>query len=732
MMGPTATAWRDALVARAAAAATAAAGPPRGGGHPFLDALAAACRRAVAAPLRGAPPGVAAAAAPAAGPQAAAAAGDGLARRIEELLAEPLTATGGGISYAVARGGVTIAAGALGEADVELGVPMTAASRTDLASVTKQFTAFLLFWLDHRGALSLDDDVRTYVPELPRYPGATVTLRHIVHHASGLLDHLVPLYLSLGGVEDNLPRPSLLATIFRQTRLRFQPGTAWEYSNTNYELAGLVAERVTGKPLARLFREVIFDPLGMKDSDLYDSQLRMYSGLASSYDVNITEAPVPGGPFAVSQVRAPRQAVGIGATGIVTTPADLLRWADNYRNNTLGGGRGLVEAMLTPYVLRAANGTALPGDYTGSGGYGGGLFIEDAPINETTTVRLIHHGGAIAGYRSMFLLVPDEGLAIVLQATSSVFGSDIFQAAGKIALLTAPDALGGGEDGNSPEPTAVKDTPDATDEPMATPSPAPSVAVSRKALAAAAGVWVMDGVQGAAGTFEVRVHCKDVATTGGKKRQAEGDSSSDDDDDRRESGAGCQLFVDLGWLSRSLLTPVSATRFVGDLAGLPGALSMEVSPPANSTTTAELSVMLPDQSGTGTAVPVTQTATRLPALQVGAAALAAAAGTYISDEVGVTYTFVPRGGGLGLVVDGEEGRLGSTLLPCCVDAAGDWGGTYTSARPALVSQAELGGRRPWLTMTFRGDAAALDAEDNADGRGDLAGVPFRREGTCPA
>lgn len=305
--------------------------------------------------------------------------------RIERVLRVPLANGGGGVAYAVARGGRTLAAGALGKASEELGVPMAAASRTDVASVSKQFTAFLLYWLEHRGELSMDDDVRAHVPELPPYPGATITLRHLVHHVSGLLDYLVPLFLSRGGATDGVPRPLLLASIRRQTRLRFQPGTAWEYSNTNYVLAGLVAERVSGKPLARLLREVIFVPLGMKDSDLYDEPLRIYPGLASSYSQNITEAPVPGGSLAVSRVRAPHQATDIGATGIVTTPADLLRWADNFRNNTLGGGRGLVEAMETPYVLQDANGTALPVDYAGAGGYGGGLFVMDLGEAGTAT-----------------------------------------------------------------------------------------------------------------------------------------------------------------------------------------------------------------------------------------------------------------------------------------------------------------------------------------------------------
>lgn len=719
----------------ASAAATRAT--PASAGSPFLDALAAAHRLAGVAPP--AVPTVAAAA-PAARPAAAAAA-DGLAGSIEAVLAAPLATLGGGVSYAVARGGVTLAAGSLGEASVELGVSMTGATRTDVASVSKQFTAFLLYWLDQRGDLSLDDDVRVHVPELPRYAnGHTVTLRHLVHHVSGLLDCFTAILLARGGLDDSLPRQTLLASIGRQTRLRFQPGTAWEYSNSNYVLAALVAERVSGKPLARLLREVIFEPLAMGDSDVYDSPARVYPRLAASYTQNRTAAPVPGGPLGVARLRASRRLTAIGTTGIVTTPADLLRWADNFGNNTLGGGRALVDAMETPYVLHAPNGTALPVDYASGGGYGGGVNILDAPINDTTSVRVIYHTGVISGYRSVLLRVPDAGVAIVLQATSSAF-AQTFQLAARILALAAPDVLGGGGaggGGDDPEPTAVDAIPDATDEPMVTPAPPKPVTVSRRALAAAAGVWTMDGVEGAAATFEVQLHCEAPAATnkGGEEEKGGGNEAddSDNDDGRRERAAGCGLFVDLGWYSRSLLVPVSATRFVGALVGMPSALSLEVSPPANRSapTTAVLSATLPDPSGEATAAPTTATATRHPSLQVGAAALSAAAGTYTSDDLGATYTFSPRGGGLGLALDGVEGRLGSTLLPCCVDGGGGWGGGYTSARPALVFEALTGGKGAWLTMAFGGDTAKLAVEDGGDGRGDLADVPFRRVGTCPA
>lgn len=171
---------------------------------------------------------------------------------------------------------------------------MDATTRTDVASVCKPFTAFLLYWLDDAGRLSLDDDVRKYVPELLINAAGPITLRHMVHHVSGLPEAYTSFFLARGGLGDAIPRPVLLAAIYRLKELRFAPGSAWEYSNTNFILSGLVAERVMAKPLRLLLADIIFRPLRTAATDLYDSTERVYPGIASSYTIKPLPPLCPG------------------------------------------------------------------------------------------------------------------------------------------------------------------------------------------------------------------------------------------------------------------------------------------------------------------------------------------------------------------------------------------------------------------------------------------------------
>lgn len=370
-----------------------------------------------------------------------------LGDRIDRLLAPTVAASRAGAAYAVARRGVTIASGAAGVANVALGVPLAINSLTDVASVSKQMTAFLIYWLADRGRLSLDDDVRRHVPELPAY-AHTVTLRHMVHHVSGLLDCILSVTLSGVTSADALPRPALLAAIARQQRLRFRPGSCFEYSNTNYVLAALVAERVSGTPFRTLLRRVIFEPLGMDDSDVYDSPVRVYPQMAASYSFNVTPPAVPGRQPVEELTVATDQRAFVGASGVVTAPTDLLRWASVFRNNSLGGGAALIKEMETPAVLRYPNGTVRPPTYAfGLGAYAGGLFVTDLPVNGSP-VRLVHHPGGIGGYRSMFLRVPAAELVVVLQTTSALF-ADVFGLATGIAALAVPELLSTGGEGGA-------------------------------------------------------------------------------------------------------------------------------------------------------------------------------------------------------------------------------------------------------------------------------------------
>ncbi|KAK1865635.1 hypothetical protein I4F81_008164 [Pyropia yezoensis] len=651
------------------------------------------------------------------------AAGDVLRAALEPTA----TATGAGVTYAVSIGGRVATAGAVGVAVPEHGVPMTIATVTDVGSIGKQFTAFLVHWLADRGELDLDDDVHRYLPWLPLWV-APVSLRHLLHQVSGLRDLFFVLYLGGESVEGPFPRSRMLAAVSWQKRLRFPPGTAWEYSNTNSLLLAEVLEAVAGVPYAELLASVVTRPLGMNATTVYDSAHRVYPGLAQSVAVNISLPVSLGAAPAAIPATIGRLAPIVGPGGILSTPADLLKWATNLDNNTLGGGQQLVSAMRTPYVLRSLNGSEGSTDYSLFGtGYAAGLFPVTLPgVGANATVAAWWHGGTIGGYMSTLLQVPAAGVAVAIQATASQFGVDIpLEAAINAAAAAAPDVL-------APLPARPPSpTPPPSPSPAATALPL-SVELPRGALDAVAGVWVL-AVEGASGddetVFELQVDC--AAPSSGAPREGSTPAQLAAAADGGGDGprVACRLLADFGPETLTHLTAASATRFIGSPAGVAGGLVLDVSL-NGSHPTAAVRVDLTSVGGPS----LTGTAHRPAALQLSRATLAAAAGTWSAPEVGATWTLTHRGGGLGVDVRGQEGAIVlSTLLPCCTDATGGWRGAYTSRRLSPLAPT-LGDQRAGMAAVARfapgGHTWALSFTGGGDGRGDFRDISFRRTPPC--
>src|SRR5688572_22819614 len=172
---------------------------------------------------------------------------------------------------------------AYGSADLEHDVPITPDTIFEAGSVSKQFTAAAVMLLARAGKLSLDDPVRKYIPELPDF-GAPLTIRHMLHHTSGLRD-----WGSLAGLA-GWPRGSRVHThahvldiLSHQRGLNFPPGTRWSYTNSGYNLAAMIVSRVSGKSLGEFTKVAIFDPLGMKDTSWRDDYTRLIKRRATAY-----------------------------------------------------------------------------------------------------------------------------------------------------------------------------------------------------------------------------------------------------------------------------------------------------------------------------------------------------------------------------------------------------------------------------------------------------------------
>lgn len=284
---------------------------------------------------------------------------------------------------------------AYGMADLTHGVPFTVDSPSNIASVSKQFTAFAVALLADRGDLSLDDDVRQYLPELPDF-GQTVTLRHLLTHTSGYRDYLTALAMAgLFYPEDHIDRDDVLGVVERQAELQNAPGAEFNYNNTGYGLLALVVERVTETPFQDWMRETVFEPLGMTRTVVRQNPDEIVPGRAMGY--------VSGTGGQWQEARDLGGAMGDGF--VYTTAADLLRWMDTFRTAEIGGPDVLRE-MTTRAVLTTGDTTR----------YGLGLYV-----GERKGLRQISHTGSDRGYLADFVYYPEIESGVVVLTNSPTF-----------------------------------------------------------------------------------------------------------------------------------------------------------------------------------------------------------------------------------------------------------------------------------------------------------------------
>jgi D-alanyl-D-alanine carboxypeptidase len=307
-------------------------------------------------------------------------------------------------SIAVVRDGKIVLTKAYGKANERL------AARTDMpyqiASNSKQFTAMALLMLEDEGKLSLDDHVSKFLPGISE--GDRITIRQLLSHTSGLQDFW-PQDYSFEAMS-HPTRPQGIVDRWARKPLDFQPGEQWQYSNTGYVVAGLIAEKVSGEPLVTFLERKIFRPLGMtsvKDQD----------------ETNTPAFPAGYGRNALGPLRlAPPPARGwLYAAGELSMSAgDLAKW-DIAR----------INRSLVPAEDWAAQETTVKLNNGKDSGYGLGVFVHDQPR------RAITHGGEAVGFLSANNIYPTERMAVVV-LTNSWSGGAYNRIAHDIAKLILP------------------------------------------------------------------------------------------------------------------------------------------------------------------------------------------------------------------------------------------------------------------------------------------------------
>jgi CubicO group peptidase (beta-lactamase class C family) len=305
---------------------------------------------------------------------------------VDEVFADLTKAGSPGCALGVYRDGKIVYAKGYGLANLEEHAAITPESVFDIGSTSKQFTAASILLLEKQGKLSVNDDVRKYIPELPDYE-QKITILHLLNHTSGLRDYLTLMELAGINMDSVTTDEDALEMIFRQKALNFAPGSEWLYSNTGFFLLSVVVKRVSGKTLREFAAENIFAPLAMTHSQYRDDHTSLIPNRAMAY-----EAKEKGGGYRLDVSYF--EQTGDGA--VHTSVEDLFKWDENFYSGQIGGKRFLAQIQEQG---KLNNGKVLD--------YAKGLRIADY-----RGLRTVSHGGSWGGYRAELLRFPEQHFSV--------------------------------------------------------------------------------------------------------------------------------------------------------------------------------------------------------------------------------------------------------------------------------------------------------------------------------
>ncbi|MGA2252264.1 serine hydrolase domain-containing protein [Terracidiphilus sp.] len=314
-------------------------------------------------------------------------------------------------SIAVIQHGKIVFTQAYGLAHIGPDEPATPEMRYSIGSISKQFTAAAILLLQEQGKLKLDDPVGKYVPDLTR--GNEITIRQVLSHTSGYQDYWPEDYLMTPMMKPTTAQ--YILDTWAKKPLDFEPGTQWQYSNTNFVIAGMIVEKVSGQKLVEFLGEHIFHPLGMKS--VYDSdQDKLTSTDATAY-IRAALAPLRAAP---KEGRNWMFAAG----ELAMTPHDLALWNESLIAQSILKPESYKE-MFTSIKLKGG-----PKDGQDSH-YGLGIFVRKYDGH-----LLLEHSGEVTGFVAESMVFPDDGVSVIVLTNHMESG------ASQIATTTADTLIG--------------------------------------------------------------------------------------------------------------------------------------------------------------------------------------------------------------------------------------------------------------------------------------------------
>ena len=298
----------------------------------------------------------------------------------------------------VIRNGEVIYQNAFGMANITHNIPFQLHTPTNIGSTSKQFTAFAIAMLEEQGLLSVHDDIRKHIPELPDF-GDTVRLWHLLSHTSGYREYINSLLMSGRQMSDEIRTEEIIPLIQHQPALQNLPGELYNYNNTGYHLLSVVIERVTNQDFSEWTKENIFLPIGMQNTLVKTHRGQIIPGSAQGYLKNDE-----GDFMEVMDIPASR-----GAGGIYSTLPDLKKWVNHFSAPKIVN-EALIEKITTPFQL-------LDGDTMS---YAYGLIL-----GQLNGLKRIGHGGADIAHRSSFIIFPEHQGAVITQSNNSDFSGQM-------------------------------------------------------------------------------------------------------------------------------------------------------------------------------------------------------------------------------------------------------------------------------------------------------------------
>jgi len=295
----------------------------------------------------------------------------------------------------VIKSGEVVFSKAYGLANLSHGIPYEVSTPTNIGSVSKQFTAMAILLLEQQGKLSLEDDVRKHIPELPDL-GQVVTLKNMLNHTNGFREVYNLMPMTGWKAEDALRREEIIEMLKRQEELQNAPGEEYNYNNSAFILLAEIVERISGQTFPEFMEENVFGPLGMSSSVVRADPSVIIPGASQGYVADSTGYHEAGDLYAA-----------YGAGGIYTTVEDFSKWMSNFSKPLLGGIE-LVNRLVTVDTLN--NGDTMS--------YALGIGVD-----EFRGLKNYSHGGADIAHRAFLVYFPEIDAGVVAMSNNGSFNS---------------------------------------------------------------------------------------------------------------------------------------------------------------------------------------------------------------------------------------------------------------------------------------------------------------------